>query len=63
MATWVLLCPNCRTPFEHSRIVTERLLDWQLPNKPEMPEGGTEFKCPNCAHVAKYERNDFRYKA
>jgi hypothetical protein len=62
MASWVLLCRNCRVLFEHSKIATERLADWQLPTKPKLPAGGAEFQCPNCAHVAKYERTDLTYK-
>jgi hypothetical protein len=63
VANWVLDCVNCKMPFVHSPIDVREALDYFLPAKPEFPGGGSEFRCPQCGHVATYQRSDLSYQS
>lgn len=63
MASWNLSCKNCQKSFVHSSIEVKEMSDYFLPEKPEFPEGGSDIECPNCGHVANYQRNDLTYSA
>jgi hypothetical protein len=62
MPSWIITCPNCRVPFEHSRINDYTLLNYLDPAKPEVPSEGVQLECPRCGHAAIYERTDLFYR-
>ena len=63
MASWMVQCEKCRVLFSHTMISAQSLADYLLPQKPEFPVDGAELKCPNCAHVALYQRSELTYRA
>jgi hypothetical protein len=63
MASWTLSCANCRFTFVHSIIEIREVADYFLPAKPDVADGGGQFRCSNCGHVALYRRTDLIYQA
>jgi DNA-directed RNA polymerase subunit RPC12/RpoP len=58
MAVWVLNCANCNQELTKCPI-EDTLESYFLPEKPDFPESGKEFECPNCGHKATYQRTNF----
>jgi len=63
MASWALVCRNCKTSFLHTTIVIRGVTDYFLPEKPKISEDGSEFKCPRCGQVVLYQRANLTYQA
>jgi len=61
MAMWALICANCQTTFQYSRISDVELAGLVLPEKP-MPSDGQRCECPSCGRVGLYLRSDLRYR-
>jgi hypothetical protein len=61
MASWVLMCPHCKTEFIYSKI-EDSLKNYFLPTRPVVPDGGLELNCPHCDKSANYVRTDFMYQ-
>jgi DNA-directed RNA polymerase subunit RPC12/RpoP len=62
MAAWGFSCANCNKQFAQFQIEDEDTLEsYFFPEKPQFPEGGKEFECPNCGHKAAYQRNKLVY--
>ena len=60
VAAWALNCANCNQNL--AKFAMEDTLEsYFFPEKPDFPEGGKEFECPNCSHKATYQRTDFVY--
>jgi hypothetical protein len=62
MASWGLHCVKCERSFAHAPIPDASIADYFLPIKPDFPDGGSEVKCPNCGHIALYQRSDLTYQ-
>jgi phage FluMu protein Com len=66
MAHWVLLCPQCKTDFNHSEVKVENLLSdafsW-LGAKPEFPAERLKLECPNCKTSSLYAWRSLRYSS
>ena len=62
MASWGINCVNCDKRFAQFDI-EDTLESYFFPVKPDFPEGGKEFECPNCGHKATYQRNNLVYMA
>jgi hypothetical protein len=62
MASWEHACPNRNESFTHS-LMPETLENYFWPIKPDLPNEGIEFECPNCGHKSRYKRTDLRFKA
>jgi hypothetical protein len=60
MAAWSLNCENCNQKLTKFSI-EDTLESYFFPEKPDFPEGGKEFECPNCGHNATYQRTDLVY--
>jgi rubredoxin len=60
MATWVLTCPICDLRLAQFA-VEDTLVSFFFPKKPDFPEGGKKFECPNCGYKSTYERTDLTY--
>jgi DNA-directed RNA polymerase subunit RPC12/RpoP len=60
MAAWGLNCANCNQKLTKFAI-EDNLESYFFPAKPDFPESGKEFECPNCGHKATYQRNDLVY--
>jgi hypothetical protein len=52
-----LKCANC-----NQCAIEDTLQSYFLPAKPDFPEGGRKFECPNCGHKATYQQTDLKYK-
>jgi ssDNA-binding Zn-finger/Zn-ribbon topoisomerase 1 len=62
MAAWGLGCPNCNKQFAQFQIEDEDTLEnYFFPAKPDFPEDGKKFECPNCGHKATCQRNNLVY--
>jgi hypothetical protein len=61
MAKWTLECRKCWALFEYLPAGEQTFADYFLPTKPDFPPGGSDIKCPNCGHVARYQRTDLIY--
>jgi len=60
MAAWQLTCANCDqklTKFD----IEDTLERYFFPERPDFPEGGKEFECPNCGYKSRYQRTDLAY--
>ena len=57
MAVWGLNCGVCNRRLTQFAI-EDTLESYFFPVKPDFPEGGREFECPNCGHKAAYQRNN-----
>ena len=55
---WVLKCKDCRTECTFAEIPTEGTANYFFPKKPELPENGFTYTCPNCRHKSVYKRTD-----
>jgi DNA-directed RNA polymerase subunit RPC12/RpoP len=62
MASWFLICQNCRQKFEHLQTTEINLDDFYFPEKPELPTNGNELECPHCHQKANYERTSLLYQ-
>jgi hypothetical protein len=62
MASWGLTCKGCGQTFTYSKI-SERLVDYFLPAKPEIAAEGVERECPNCKAKCVYKRNELTYNS
>ena len=49
MAAWGLNCANCNQNLTKLAI-QDTLESYFFPEKPDFPEGGNEFECPNCGY-------------
>jgi predicted RNA-binding Zn-ribbon protein involved in translation (DUF1610 family) len=56
-AAWALNCASCNQRLAQFPI-EETLDNYFFPQKPDFPEGGKEFECPNCGYKGKYKRAD-----
>jgi predicted nucleic-acid-binding Zn-ribbon protein len=66
MSAWILICPKCKTEFQHSQINDtgmSSLHNLYLPAKPDFAPNGNACACPNCGHSALYRRTDLLYRA
>jgi predicted nucleic-acid-binding Zn-ribbon protein len=63
MSKWILICPKCKTEFEHSQISDVGMSFLMIPAKPEFPPTGNKCVCPNCDYSAIYRRTDLLYRA
>jgi predicted nucleic-acid-binding Zn-ribbon protein len=63
MPKWILICPKCRTEFQHSQISDVGMGSLLEPAKPPFAPAGNECVCPNCGHSALYLRTDLLYRA
>lgn len=63
MSKWILICPKCKTEFEHSQISDVGMSFLMIPEKPEFASTGNECVCPNCGYGATYFRTDLLYRA
>ena len=61
MASWIVVCSNCRLPFQHS-VIAATVMNFFFPAKPEFSAGGSELRCPNCGTLATYQRTDLLYQ-
>jgi rRNA maturation endonuclease Nob1 len=61
MAKWILICPNCKTEFEHSQISDVGLASLLESEKPIASTGNISV-CPVCGHAAAYQRTDLLYR-
>ena len=57
---WVLTCKNCRAECIYD-IIPADTENYFLPKKPQVPMNFA-YKCENCGHEDKYNRNDLRYR-
>ena len=62
MPKWVLICPKCKTEFEHSQINDVGMFCLMIQEKPEFANTGNECVCPSCGYVALYFRTDLLYR-
>ena len=62
MAAWGLKCAICNQGLTKFAVV-DSLENYFFPAKPDFPEGGKEFECPNCGHKTTYQRTDLTYMA
>jgi rubredoxin len=62
MASWEHACPSCKKKFSHS-LIDDTLESYFFPIKPNFPDEGIEFECPNCGHKSNYQRTDLTFKA
>jgi hypothetical protein len=62
MSKWILICPKCKTEFEHSQISDVGMSLLMLPEKPAFAPSGNPCACPNCGHSAIYKRTDLLYR-
>jgi hypothetical protein len=60
MAIWVLNCAVCDWKFTQFAI-EDTLESYFFPQKPDFPEAGKTFKCPNCGYKATYQGTDLVY--
>ena len=60
MASWGITCMNCNKQFTQFAI-EDTLESYFFPEKPQFPDGGKEFECPNCGRKATYQRNNLVY--
>ena len=60
MASWVLKCASCHQNLAKFAI-DETVESYFFPAKPDFPEGGRKFECPNCGHKSTYQRTDLTY--
>jgi hypothetical protein len=63
MAKSTLECRNFWASLKSLPIRQRRFADYLLPTKPDFPPDGFDIKCPNCGHVARYDRTDLIYEA
>ena len=63
MSKWILICPKCKTEFEHSEISDVGMSFLMIPLKPEFAPTGDECVCPNCGYGATYFRTELLYRA
>jgi hypothetical protein len=63
MSKWILICPKCRTEFEHSQISDAGMSFLMIPAKPEFATARNKCVCPNCAYGATYFRTELLYRA
>ena len=63
MSKWILICPKCKTEFEHSQISDVGMSFLMIPLKPEFAATGNECVCPNCRYGATYFRTELLYRA
>jgi hypothetical protein len=61
MAAWVLECLHCNNRFEYEKIAERGIVNYFLPQKPEVPAEGLEVTCPQCQKRARYYFADLRY--
>jgi hypothetical protein len=62
LASWILVCSKQRIALHHS-VIDAITMNYFLPAKPDFPEGGSEFQCPNCGRTATHKRTDPKYRA
>jgi hypothetical protein len=60
MAAWGLNRANCNQNLTKLAI-QDTLESYFFPEKPDFPEGGNEFECPNCGYKATYQRSNLVY--
>ena len=60
MAAWVLNCAVCNWKLTQFAIKDTRE-SYFFPQKPDFPEGGKTFECPNCDYKGTYQRTDLSY--
>jgi hypothetical protein len=60
MAAWGLNCAICDQRLTKFGI-EDTLESYFFPQKPDFPEGGKTFECPNCGYKGTYERTDLVY--
>ena len=63
MSKWILICPKCKTEFEHSQIRDVGMSFLMIPLKPAFTPAGNPCVCPSCKHSAVYQRTDLLYRA
>jgi len=66
MAHWVLLCPQCKTDFNHSEVKSERWTSDAFANlgtKPTFPNDGLLLECPNCRTSSLFLHEQLRYSS
>ena len=63
MPFWNLMCANCASTFVHRAIEDADSVSFLSPQKPDLPPGGSEVKCPNCGQNATYDRTSLIYSA
>ena len=63
MSKWILICPKCKTEFEHSQISDVGMARLSLPEKPSLAPTGNKCVCPGGGHSATYQRTDLLYRA
>jgi hypothetical protein len=63
MSKWILICPKCKTEFEHSQISDVGMPYLMIPMKPEFATNGNKCVCPSCGYAATYLRTDLLYRA
>ena len=62
MSKWILICPKCKTEFEHSPISDVGMSFLVIPTKPEFAPNGNDSVCPNCGYSATYLRTELLYR-
>jgi|HubBroStandDraft_6_1064221.scaffolds.fasta_scaffold15948_4 hypothetical protein len=62
MSRWILICPKCKTEFEHSQISDVGMSFLMIPLKPEFPPTGNKCVCPNCGYGSTYLRTELLYR-
>jgi predicted nucleic-acid-binding Zn-ribbon protein len=62
MSKWILICPKCKTEFEHSQISDVGMSFLMIPTKPEFAPNGNDCVCPNCGYSATYLRTELLYR-
>jgi DNA-directed RNA polymerase subunit RPC12/RpoP len=62
MPAWILICPKCKTEFQHSQISDVGMSSLYLQSKPDISATGNACVCPNCGHSALYRRTDLLYR-
>jgi len=62
MPIWILICPECKSEFEHSQISDVGMASLLLPEKPSFEPTGNKCVCPSCGTSATYHRTDLLYR-
>jgi hypothetical protein len=60
MASWVLICKRCGEII-HYREIGDSLIEYFIPEKPEMPREGMVCACPICNANSIYKQSDLTF--
>jgi hypothetical protein len=59
---WILKCRDCRSEYTFAEIPSEGTANYFFPKKPQLPENGFTYTCPNCRRKNVYKRTDLIYQ-